>query len=90
MSSRWAMAAMLLVALLLTAACEASHAVIGRRALRRMRDTERDAAFIDARNLRMAPREGIEPSSLVLIQSQAGPASRPTGERPACAGQGQG
>jgi hypothetical protein len=34
----------------------------------------------------VAPREGIEPSSLLLIQSQAGPASRPTGERPACAG----
>ncbi len=29
-----------------------------------------------------APRDGIEPSSLVLIQSQAGPASRPTGDRP--------
>ena len=28
-----------------------------------------------------APRDGIEPSSLILIQSQAGPASRPTGER---------
>ena len=27
-----------------------------------------------------APRGGIEPPSLVLIQSQAGPASRPTGE----------
>src|SRR6478672_11604086 len=31
---------------------------------------------------RGAPRVGIEPTSLVLIQSQAGPASRPTGERP--------
>src|SRR6476469_11064622 len=30
----------------------------------------------------LAPRDGIEPSSLVLIQSQAGPASRPTGEGP--------
>ena len=29
---------------------------------------------------RRAPRGGIEPPSLVLIQSQAGPASRPTGE----------
>jgi hypothetical protein len=29
----------------------------------------------------LAPRDGIEPSSLVLIQSQAGPASRPTGDR---------
>ena len=29
------------------------------------------------------PGVGIEPTSLVLIQSQAGPASRPTGERPA-------
>ena len=28
-----------------------------------------------------APRDGIEPSSLILIQSQAGPASRPTGDR---------
>jgi hypothetical protein len=36
-----------------------------------------------------APREGIEPSSLFLIQSQAGPASRPTGERPACADSGK-
>ena len=37
-----------------------------------------------------APRDGIEPSSLILIQSQAGPASRPTGDRhprrPASAG----
>ena len=31
---------------------------------------------------RFAPRVGIEPTSLVLIQSQAGPTSRPTGERP--------
>ena len=30
-----------------------------------------------------APRDGIEPSALILIQSQAGPASRPTGERAA-------
>ncbi len=28
-----------------------------------------------------APRVGVEPTSLVLIQSQAGPADRPTGER---------
>ena len=28
-----------------------------------------------------APRVGVEPTSLVLIQSQAGPAGRPTGER---------
>ena len=27
-----------------------------------------------------APRVGVEPTSLVLIQSQAGPAGRPTGE----------
>ena len=40
--------------------------------------------------LPVAPREGIEPSSLVLIQSQAGPASRPTGERSARAGLRQG
>ena len=38
----------------------------------------------------VAPREGIEPSSLVLIQSQAGPASRPTGERPLARGSGKG
>jgi hypothetical protein len=30
--------------------------------------------------LRSAPRVGVEPTSLVLIQSQAGPADRPTGE----------
>ena len=30
---------------------------------------------------RRAPRVGVEPTSLVLIQSQAGPAGRPTGER---------
>ena len=30
-----------------------------------------------------APRAGVEPASLVLIQSQAGPADRPTGERSA-------
>ncbi len=29
-----------------------------------------------------APRVGVEPTSLVLIQSQAGPAGRPTGDRP--------
>ena len=29
---------------------------------------------------RRAPRVGVEPTSLVLIQSQAGPAGRPTGE----------
>ncbi len=29
----------------------------------------------------VAPRDGVEPSSLVLIQSQAGPAGRPTGDR---------
>ena len=29
----------------------------------------------------VAPRAGIEPASLILIQSQAGPASRPTGDR---------
>src|SRR5215203_3208820 len=28
-----------------------------------------------------APRVGVEPTSLVLIQSQAGPADRPTGDR---------
>ena len=28
-----------------------------------------------------APRAGVEPTSLVLIQSQAGPAGRPTGDR---------
>src|SRR5665647_1558141 len=43
-------------------------------------------AKVQIRPLCVAPRDGIEPSSLVLIQSQAGPASRPTGERPACAG----
>ena len=37
-----------------------------------------------------APRDGIEPSSLILIQSQAGPASRPTGEWPATTGLPQG
>ncbi len=30
---------------------------------------------------RRAPRVGVEPTSLVLIQSQAGPADRPTGDR---------
>ena len=30
--------------------------------------------------LDLAPRVGVEPTSLVLIQSQAGPAGRPTGE----------
>ena len=30
----------------------------------------------------LAPRVGVEPTSLVLIQSQAGPAGRPTGDRP--------
>ena len=29
----------------------------------------------------LAPRVGVEPTSLILIQSQAGPADRPTGER---------
>ena len=29
----------------------------------------------------LAPRVGVEPTSLVLIQSQAGPAGRPTGDR---------
>ena len=33
------------------------------------------------RAVERAPRVGIEPTSLVLIQSQAGPASRPTGDR---------
>ena len=28
----------------------------------------------------VAPRVGVEPTSLVLIQSQAGPADRPTGD----------
>src|SRR6188474_3512612 len=28
----------------------------------------------------LAPRVGVEPTSLVLIQSQAGPAGRPTGD----------
>ena len=31
--------------------------------------------------LELAPRVGVEPTSLVLIQSQAGPAGRPTGDR---------
>ena len=30
--------------------------------------------------LELAPRVGVEPTSLVLIQSQAGPAGRPTGD----------
>ena len=29
-----------------------------------------------------APRAGVEPAALILIQSQAGPTERPTGERP--------
>ncbi len=38
----------------------------------------------------VAPRVGVEPTSLVLIQSQAGPAGRPTGERPpTSSGRGQ-
>src|SRR6185503_18570156 len=28
----------------------------------------------------LAPRVGVEPTSLILIQSQAGPADRPTGD----------
>ena len=36
-----------------------------------------------------APRVGIEPTSLILIQSQAGPASRPTGERPGAVAPGR-
>ncbi len=28
-----------------------------------------------------APRVGVEPTALILIQSQAGPAGRPTGDR---------
>ena len=36
--------------------------------------------------LMLAPRVGVEPTSLVLIQSQAGPAGRPTGDGPAGAG----
>lgn len=31
-----------------------------------------------ANRIQMAPRVGIEPTSLVLIQSQAGPTNRPT------------
>ena len=37
-------------------------------------------------NAAAAPRAGVEPASLVLIQSQAGPADRPTGERPPSGG----
>ncbi len=37
----------------------------------------------------VAPRVGVEPTSLILIQSQAGPAGRPTGEC-LCAGQSAG
>ncbi|SPD88911.1 protein of unknown function [Micropruina glycogenica] len=39
-------------------------------------------AGIDVEANARAPRVGVEPTSLILIQSQAGPAGRPTGDRP--------
>ena len=46
------------------------------------RETPADCVLAGQRAFWRAPRVGIEPTSLILIQSQAGPASRPTGERP--------
>jgi hypothetical protein len=51
MTSGWVVAAVIAVALLLMVAYGVACRVVEERALRRMRTTERDAAFIDARNL---------------------------------------
>src|SRR5690606_36413334 len=40
-----------------------------------------DGGPASLRGVRSAPRVGVEPTSLILIQSQAGPTGRPTGER---------
>ena len=42
--------------------------------------TPTSSETVMARRYRLAPRVGVEPTSLVLIQSQAGPAGRPTGD----------
>ena len=51
MTSGWVVTAVIGVALLLVVAYVVTCAVVARRALGQMRDTERNSAFIDARNL---------------------------------------
>ena len=44
-------------------------------------------AVTNLRDKVLAPGVGVEPASLILIQSQAGPAGRPTRVRPEGLGQ---
>ena len=56
--------------------CRSSGAAGSTRRTELRQDTSRLGSAL----LSLAPRVGVEPTSLILIQSQAGPAGRPTGD----------